>query len=395
MPDEIDRAPEQMSREDLVAEVRRLRRETARARTRTDLPAAQLDALIECAPFPVYFKDADARFLIANDWFLRCYGAPSRAAVLGKTSEEALGRRGAEYVAEDRIVLAERRVFHREIDLQGRPHAVVKFPILDAEGRLLGLGGVETNITEIKALQDELFEAKTAAELANRSKSAFLAAMSHELRTPLNAIIGFAELLCGAGRTGAASERVEEYAGDILRSGHHLLELIGDILDLSRIEAGRLHIETGAVDASSLTERAIRLVRGQLLPGVALQAELPTERLTLQADERRLFQVLLNVLGNAAKFTGSGAIHVALATRGDAVEWVVRDTGEGVAPEDLARIFEPFRRFTAAAVRRAEGAGLGLWLSKGLVEAHGGRIEVASVLGKGTAVTISLSRTAA
>jgi signal transduction histidine kinase len=214
--------------------------------------------------------------------------------------------------------------------------------------------------------------------------------MSHELRTPLNAIIGFSEVLAQE-MFGAINEKQTEYLRDILESGRHLLSLINDILDLSKIEAGRMELEMAEFDLPQAIQNALTLVRERALRrGIALYHVIDDRVAAIRADERKVKQVLLNLLSNAIKFTPEGGkIEVRAVPRGGTVEVSVTDTGVGIAPEDQEAVFEEFRQ-VGASDKKAEGTGLGLALSRKFIELHGGKIHVTSQVGVGSTFTFTL-----
>jgi signal transduction histidine kinase/CheY-like chemotaxis protein len=220
-------------------------------------------------------------------------------------------------------------------------------------------------------------------EVAGRHKSEFLASMSHELRTPLNAVIGFSDVLLER-MVGELNERQEEYVRDIRDSGRHLLELINEILDLSKVEAGRMELEPAAVSLPGLLEYALAMVREQAAQhGIELILDVAPEVGVIWADELKLKQVVLNLLTNAVKFTpDGGAVDVRAEIAGDEAQVIVRDTGIGIDAADHERIFEAFQRGGREA--RSEGTGLGLTLSRRIVELHGGRIWMSSRPGVGS-----------
>jgi signal transduction histidine kinase len=236
----------------------------------------------------------------------------------------------------------------------------------------------------------EIEQKSRELEAASRHKSEFLANMSHELRTPLNAIIGFSEVLAER-MFGDINDKQAEYLADILESGRHLLSLINDILDLSKIEAGRMELELTDLDLPLAIDNALLLVRerGQRR-GITL-GRLVDERLrTIRADERKVKQVLLNLLSNALKFTPEGGkVDVQARIEDRVVEISVTDTGVGIAPEDQQAVFEEFRQ-VGAATRKVEGTGLGLAISRKFVELHGGTIAVTSRVGHGSTFTFTL-----
>jgi GAF domain-containing protein len=227
-------------------------------------------------------------------------------------------------------------------------------------------------------------------ESASRHKSEFLANMSHELRTPLNAIIGFSEVLYER-MFGEINEKQAEYISDILQSGHHLLSLINDILDLSKIEAGRMELDTSDFDLPGTIENTLTLVRERALRrGIALGCMVDERLGTIRADERKVKQVLLNLLSNALKFTPEGGkIDVRAAVKDGEAEISVTDTGVGIAPEEQQAVFEEFRQVGTAS-KKVEGTGLGLAISRKFIELHGGRIWVESTVGSGSTFAFTL-----
>ncbi len=228
-------------------------------------------------------------------------------------------------------------------------------------------------------------------EAASRHKSEFLANMSHELRTPLNAVIGFSEVLAEQ-MFGDVNEKQAEYLRDILASGRHLLSLINDILDLSKVEAGRLELELGRFHLPTALDNALTLVRERATRhGITLAQAVDGRVGDIVADERKVKQILLNLLSNAVKFTPEGGRVTSTATPSDGViEISVSDTGIGIAPEDQAAIFEEFRQVGVAGLQRPEGTGLGLTLAKKFVELHGGQMWVRSQVGQGSTFTFTL-----
>jgi signal transduction histidine kinase len=237
----------------------------------------------------------------------------------------------------------------------------------------------------------ELEDKSAQLEVANRHKSEFLANMSHELRTPLNAIIGFSEVLLER-MFGEINDKQTEYLEDILSSGRHLLSLINDILDLSKIEAGRMELELSTFSVPAVLDTAMALVRERALRhGIALGLAVDPAVDALTADERKVKQVLLNLLSNAVKFTPEGGrIDVRAAPANGSVEIAVSDTGIGIAAEDQEAIFEEFRQVGSDYARKREGTGLGLALARRFVELHGGRMWVKSEPGRGSTFTFSL-----
>jgi signal transduction histidine kinase len=283
------------------------------------------------------------------------------------------------------------------------------------EGRLIGCLGVSRNrpgefaadtiellrtfaTQSALAIQNarlfqEIEDKSRQLEAASRHKSEFLANMSHELRTPLNAVIGFSEVLLQR-MFGALNDKQDEYLKDIYASGQHLLSLINDILDLSKIEAGRMELTPAPFHLPGALENAVTLVKERAgRHGIALELDLDPSLVEVIADERKVKQVVLNLLSNAVKFTPEGGrIVLRAARREGAVEIAVSDTGVGIAPEDQAAIFEEFRQ-VGSDDRRREGTGLGLALARKFVELHGGRIRVESAVGRGSTFTFTLPLT--
>jgi signal transduction histidine kinase/HAMP domain-containing protein len=242
----------------------------------------------------------------------------------------------------------------------------------------------------------EIEEKGRQLELANRHKSEFLSNMSHELRTPLNAIIGFSEVLLER-MFGEMNEKQEDYLKDIHSSGQHLLSLINDILDLAKVEAGRMELNPTTFDLSAAIDNALTLIRERAMHhGIALATEIDSQLGELNADERKLKQILLNLLSNAVKFTPEGGkITVGARRLRDMVEIAVNDTGIGIAPKDQAAVFEEFKQVGRDYTRKAEGTGLGLALTRKLVELHGGVMRLESEPGKGSTFSFTLPLKAA
>ena len=234
-------------------------------------------------------------------------------------------------------------------------------------------------------------DAMYKAQAADRAKTAFLANMSHELRTPLNAIIGFSEMMVLLGDDGAA--KFHEYARDISASGQHLLALINDVLDLAKVESGKLELEDRRVDVAAVVDASLTFVRDSALErGLELSHALGEDLPPLRADERKLKQILTNLLSNAVKFTPQGG-KVCLRTflEGDgALTFRITDTGIGIAVQDIPRALAPFEQVRSRSGLTVEGTGLGLPLTKGLIELHGGELSIDSELGRGTEVTVRL-----
>ena len=273
--------------------------------------------------------------------------------------------------------------------------SVLVTPVRDEDGTLLGFTKVARDITESKRAEAELLAAKEAAEVASRAKSAFLTNMSHELRTPLNAIIGYSEML----EEEARERGLPEFAPDLARihtSGKHLLGLINDLLDLSKIEAGRMDLYLETFDLAELIRNTLATIEPLAeRRGNALRLEIPDDLGTIHADQTKVGQALLNLLSNAAKFTENGTIALGASRELDADgrEWVVfdvTDDGIGMTREELARLFRPFVQADPSTTRKYGGTGLGLTISRRLCEMMGGEIGVSSEPGVGSTFTIRL-----
>jgi signal transduction histidine kinase/CheY-like chemotaxis protein len=258
----------------------------------------------------------------------------------------------------------------------------------DEEGELLETFAGQSAVAILNArLFAEVARKSAQLEVASRHKSEFLASMSHELRTPLNAVIGFSEVLLEQ-IFGEINDKQEEYLSDILSSGRHLLELLNDILDLSKVEAGRMDLEPAPFDVGLLIEHCIQMVKEKAVrKGLAINVNAGDGVGSIRADERRLRQVFLNLLSNAVKFSRS-RIDVHSSVEGPTLTLSVSDDGPGIAPEDQNLIFEAFQQGKRPS--REEGTGLGLTLSRRIVELHGGTISVESELDKGSTFTVSI-----
>ncbi|HEY0265293.1 MAG TPA: ATP-binding protein [Rhizomicrobium sp.] len=288
-------------------------------------------------------------------------------------------------------------------DIQTSGHAELEL----ADGRWLRMTGSATSeggsiiflsdFTAIKEREESLRRAKREAEAANASKTRFLANMSHELRTPLNAIIGFSEIISGQFFGAVGNPRYLDYSGDILRSGRHLLAVINDVLDLSKSEAGRMVLQAVELDMRSVMDDCAAMVREQCArAGLAFAVEGLEAPLPVTGDPAKLRQVFLNLLSNAIKFTEKGGtIRLTAAQSADSIAVTVADTGIGMSPEDVEIALQPFSQVDNRLERRYEGTGLGLPLTKALVDLHKAAIEIDSARGAGTRITIRFPRAAA
>ena len=338
--------------------------------------------------------DESLRVRLWNDRLWQLFEHPAEALWAGRPIADVVRdtmRHDPDLVAEGiafyRRGIETRQPSSREIHM---PHKVVEMHLTPMpEG---GVIATYLDVTEQKRVEADLRRAKEEAELASRSKSEFLANMSHELRTPLNAIIGFADILKGEvfGRLG--DQRYVDYAGDIRDSGLHLLKLINDVLDVSKIEFGKIALAEETVDVAAVAQSCVRLMRDRAdAAGLTITQSLPPDLPLVQADELRLKQILLNLLSNAVKFTPpGGSVTLSAASDARGLRIVVADTGIGIEPGDLATALRPFGQIDSRLARKYQGTGLGLPLTKSMVELHGGRLEIDSAPGVGTKATVWL-----
>ncbi|MGE5200698.1 MAG: ATP-binding protein [Acidobacteriota bacterium] len=353
--------------------------------------------VIDAVPVRVSATDKDGRFVFANESFARAIGRPVQA-MIGRTPKEL--RPGAD---SDAATEMDRRLIAREIrpapfeasvrDLGGEERVLlVNKAVLDDDvGRAMLVVTVSLDITDRKRAELAVLAAKEDAELANHSKTEFLANMSHELRTPLNAIIGFSQLMADEVLGPLGNSKYSGYARDICNSAEHLLGIINDILDVSKLEAGKLEIEEEIVDLSQIVRNLLHFVadRAGALE-VAIDTEIARDLPRLRVDQRKLKQVLLNLVTNALKFSHPGG-RVLLQARnaGGAVVIDVIDRGIGMDEAEIATAVTRFGQVASTWNRKHAGTGLGLPLAIGLVELHGGKLEIKSRKGEGTTVTVS------
>jgi len=277
------------------------------------------------------------------------------------------------------------------------PNAIQSGFLIAEEGRFAGFGAMaqllELTVQQAHRRLIELDTARKAAESAAAARSRFLATMSHELRTPLNAIIGFSDLLLMQVENGGDPTKLGEYLGDIGSSGRHLLQIINDILDFSKLETGAVTLDEAEFSLEPMIGSAVRIARGQSqTKDVELRTAAIDPAIVLKGDERKLRQVLLNLLSNAVKFTPRGG-RVEVSTYTDlagARVIAVKDTGLGISDADIERVFEPFVQADGNLDRASSGTGLGLPLSRKLVELHGGTLHLESTPGQGTTAIVML-----
>ncbi len=356
---------------------------------------ARFRAVVNYSPAKMHIKDAEGRYVLVNRVAERLFGV-TEAEAKGKTTHEIFPNAVAkDFVKHDRAVLESGEVIEEEeqwaCEDGVRTYLTVKFPIADATGKITAVGAIGTDITDRKRAEEALQHSKEQAELANRTKSDFLANMSHELRTPLNAIIGFSDMICKQTYGPVNIPKYLEYANDINQSGTHLLKLINDILDLSKIEAGAVELIEEAVDVAKAVNACLLLVKERAVTNnVELKLDLADKLPALQADERKLKQILINLLSNAIKFTPAGGkIDIRVWARSDAgYVFQIADTGIGIALKDIPVALTPFKQLDSDLNRKFDGTGLGLPLTKSLAEMHGGSLDLQSEPGVGTTVTV-------
>ena len=345
--------------------------------------------LIEAAPQVIWVADADGQVALLNKaWH----------EFSGRTDEESLGTRWAEALHPEDLpdVLAkwERAYTHGETysgecrfqaeDGSYETFIFIGTPVRDDSGKIINWVGINTNIADRVQAEIALQEAKDAAEYANRAKSEFLATMSHELRTPLNAIIGFSEILRDE-ILGAVNDDQKELVTDIHTSGNHLLTMINDILDLSKIEAGKMDLQLEHFSVKEAVTEVNTIVNA-LANRKQIQLSLELDQdVSIEADKIKFKQILYNLLSNAVKFTDEGGkVTTKFEVSGSALLGSVTDTGVGISPQDRAKLFQPFTQLDASSTRAHSGTGLGLALTNRLIQLHGGKIWVDSEIDEGS-----------
>ena len=353
---------------------------------------ARLNVVLDNTSAIVHMKDPAGRYSLVNRQFENVFGIPAEKA-LGKRDRDFFPEAIADFIeAHDRQALTAgtTMAFEEVVELEDGPHTylVTRVPLSDEDGSPYALCSVAADITDRIRFEEEVNAARRDAENANLAKSEFLSRMSHELRTPLNSIIGFAQLL----DMGGLADNERDSVKHILKGGRHLLDLINEVLDIARIEAGRLSLSLEPVPVASTLTEVVDLI-GPL--AASRKVEMITDgcgdcNRHVMADRQRLLQVLLNLLNNAIKYNKVGG-QVTVCCHPDTDERLrisIIDTGVGIPDHLLGRIFTPFDRLGADATE--EGTGLGLVLSRNLVEAMGGSMTVDTVVGQGSTFTINL-----
>jgi two-component system, cell cycle sensor histidine kinase PleC len=383
---------------------------------------------IETIPEAFVLWDAEDRLVLCNSHFQRLHKLPDSAVTPGtsyetvievgsmpevrtrlqETSAQAPGARTFEAQIEDGswLHISERRTKDGGYVSVGTDITRIKEheqKLVDNDLRLRASvidlkrsqTALERQAIELADLAEKYSEEKTRAEEANQTKSKFLANMSHELRTPLNAIIGFSEIMENGMFGTLGSEKYQEYCHDILTSGRYLLEVINDILDMSKIEAGRMQLDMEPLDLSKTLQESMRVVSGRAEhKNLVLDADIEGT-LAMVADRRAIKQIMVNLLSNAVKFTPDGGrVVVRGRMREGSIHLMIADTGIGIAPQSLTRLGRPFEQVESQLTKTYHGSGLGLAIAKSLTNLHGGSMRLRSRLGTGTVVCVSLPRDA-
>jgi PAS domain S-box-containing protein len=357
----------------------------------------RLEDIIRLVSDWIWEAGADGIFTIVSDRAQRATGYHPRELIGTPIVALAANSLAAEALLTRLQTLAPFRDFTLPIrakDGSDKTFLLSAVPVFDPDGGAhLGYRGTASDITDLSERERTILAAKEAAEQASRSKTKFLANMSHELRTPLNAIIGFSDMMALAIHGPMGAPAYEQYAADINGSAKHLLSIINDILDIAKIEAGRLDLIDEETPVASLCDVALRLMQERAQEqSIDLRFEPGPNLPNIMVDQRAMRQVLLNLLSNAVKFTKPGGevtLRAQLSMEGELLLQVC-DTGIGMREEDLHRVLEPFVQVENELTRRFEGTGLGLSLSKQLIELHGGRIGIVSKPNFGTTVTVCL-----
>ncbi len=382
----------------------------------------RLAVAIECTSETFALWDKDDRLVMCNAHYQQAYGLPDevlvpgteRLVVLAAAARPVIARRMADsdntgsqttevQLADERwLQVNERRTRDGGLVSVGTDITMIKrhqARLRESERRLVATisdlsasrATLEKQKAELSIANANYQAEKERAEAANRAKSEFLANMSHELRTPLNAILGFSEILQNQMFGPLGSDKYDEYARDIHDSGQHLLNVITDILDMSKIEAGHMRISCDAIDLAPLIEETLRLTSiSAKQKNVRVHQQVSSD-LSLIADRRAMKQILLNLLSNAMKFTNKGGqVHVRAKKRGGAVTLTIADTGIGIPRAALAKIGQPFEQVQSQYAKSKGGSGLGLAISRSLTRLHGGSMRIFSVEGKGTIVSVRI-----
>ncbi|MCZ7602904.1 MAG: ATP-binding protein [Melioribacteraceae bacterium] len=354
----------------------------------------KLENILNYAPLLVYINDLEGNYLFVNKEFEKLMKL-SYDDVIGKTDLKLFPKERAERnIAQNKKVVEtnQPQVFENESIKNGETRYFLDllFPVMDSSNKIFATCGWSLDITDRKRSEQVLQESKEKAEAADRLKSAFLATMSHELRTPLNSIIGFTGILLKE-LAGPLNDEQKKQLGMAKNSAQHLLALINDVLDISKIEAGQLVVSLTKFDFISMLKNVINSITPLVQKkNLNLELDIPTTEVEVTSDERRLGQVFLNLLNNALKFTEKGIVKVDCKVYNGKIITKIIDTGIGIKPDDLEKLFKPFIQIDTGLTRNHEGTGLGLSISKKLVEKLGGSISVESDFGNGSTFVVTL-----
>lgn len=359
-----------------------------------------LNSIFENAPVGFLIKDRNHRIERLNKAYQRWYGL-NPEILHGVRTDQLEDFQPADDVFvmnqhENEVLTTgktvNRQVTRRFADDNLHIVSITKFPVHDQHGNITKVGSVSVDMTDQVRAHEATNAALLAAEEANTAKSEFLATMSHEFRTPLNAILGFSEYMCAQFNGPLGNPKYVEYASDIHSSGHHMLALVNDILDISAIEAGKRILDIEAFELLPLLDDCVTNVENQLQrKNIALTLQVENAPLKMSADKRAITQVVLNILSNAAKFTEQhGSIDVSVMSDDKSIRFSITDTGIGISAENLIVITEPFTQSHRNPHLTQQGSGLGLSIVKALVEMHGGSLTIKSTVGEGTSVTFSI-----
>jgi len=361
-----------------------------RAMRQAEQSEALLKTVIDLLPQRVFWKDREGRFLGANRNFKADAGMED---IVGKTDREVQWAGAQPDGSQNQHIMEHRQPLLNYVQqLSHGDHTewrtTSKVPLIDARGEVWGVLGTYQDITSFKVAEAELIKARNAAEDASKAKSEFLATMSHEIRTPMNGVIGFTDLLLQT----ALSAEQQDMARTIRDSGRALMTIIDDILDFSRIEAGRISVERSRVDARQVARDVLALLQPRVTEKqLELDVHWPSDvSATVLGDAGRLRQVLVNLASNAIKFTDAGRVTIRASEVDGMLRLEVEDTGIGITPEQLARLFNKFTQADSSTTRKYGGTGLGLAISKQLVELMGGQIGAHSQPGVGSTFWFTL-----
>ena len=371
-----------------------------------------LQTLIDNVPDLIFFKDAHSRFTRVNRAHAQSMGCDDPRLVVGKTDADFYpSERAEEFRSDEARLIATGLPIINKLERQTAPgyeprwSLTSKVPVKDELGNVIGLVGTARDVTQIHQAEEELLartaelevekeraeRASDTAREASRLKSEFLSTMSHELRTPMNAIIGYSHFLLD-GLSGELTEQQAADVGQIARSADQLLSLINDVLDLSKIEAGRMDLTTEVVDVGAIATQVVESLTPQAKArGIQIGAEIGPGVHPIEADPVRIRQILLNLVSNAVKFTERGSVSVAIRTSKNTIGISVTDTGIGIPAEAVDYIFDEFRQADGSTTRRFGGTGLGLAIARKFARLHGGDITLESNEGKGSRFTLQLT----